>query len=455
MTKAARASDCEQSQQAVPAGSHAALRWTARLVGVGLLLSAFACTSAPYYTFDRPVNFSELEASPLLRYESGIAAAAGSDDRSAQVLYRVYRAPEERRAELRPPIRTCYLQHGYGVLPFLQSVAREPDRFSDMAESYWSRRLLEALLTQACGEVLVAVQESAVTTVLEMTLRTEAFTRDIACLLKRRGRYRENETGRFSKNCAIIGHSKGGAVVFNLARRCLQKRSTLGAEGCGWIDEYFSAAGVVQGTGMVFIGYGLELMTTGPREDDDSGTQSNPLWLDVGPMAPLEDGVPMAVQNDVALERRGWLRGDFAAFATDFAFPPEGDGELYGCGRSGAETQLYLEGCRAFGEAMGEVLHPRFLEAFQRGLTAARSDARFAGPDGTTNYLASYTWPRTRRSDGLVDFVSGIAACRQGLAIPEARRIVRSCTALENANHWANAGGNPDARLDMIFQLVN
>lgn len=440
----------------LPFAAPAVRRVTAALCAASLAASCMG----DLYPDARAAEDVDIESTELREFDSGVASALDPDGDSARVYYKIYRAGPRFAKYTDRPLRRCYVQHGYGISPGLLRLARRD--FDEFISAYFGRRLLQALLRSACAEVVFATQETAESTLLEMTLRTEKFTAEVACLADA-----DSPPGSFRKNCAYIGHSKGGATAFNMARRCMQRTSTMGAAGCAQLDEIYSAQGVVQGTLSVFLLYGLLLDDSaapdvyeatygaGAPPDNWRPGENNPVWLDVGPMARMENDAPLARINDIALRRSGWLRADFAASGGSFEFDSyEASPLTYGCGAAVGESPAYLAGCRSFGDAISLSYLRAFIPPYQRAIAAVQADPRFADPASErVDYLGDTSWARVRRGDGLVDSESALAACRKGLAQTE-QRVVQSCTELRYDNHWAGAGGGAEARLDIVQQLV-
>ncbi|MCE9596635.1 MAG: hypothetical protein K8S54_01575 [Spirochaetia bacterium] len=389
-------------------------------------------------------------ATPPEIYQSGVPASVAPEVVKGDIVFRIFPGehPENKR------IHTCYLQHGYGVPSILaQASAAKYDRF---VRAYYGDQLIPALLASACGQVILAVQESNETNILEMTIRTERFLRDTVCSADHPGQVA----------CAYIGHSKGGAVAYNVARRCMQRTSEMGEKSCGRLGEIFSAAGVVQGAMLTFtalgayveqksdaqsflsavLGFGMNLVWDVYQEYIPGKT--NPIWVDLSPFAPMENGSPLYLVNSVPLQKSGWLKADFAAAASDFEYKGDGKDDLSGCGD---ESSIYSTGCKKFGAA-SEVLHRNELKpAFEKGRAAIVNDIRFAQLRGI---LEAMTWEKQQRSDGLADFELAMNSCRAGLLVT-IRPAVKRCATIHNLNHWAAAGGGPEIRNVMIEELSN
>jgi hypothetical protein len=228
-----------------------------------------------------------------------------------------------------------YLPPNGAVAKYQQQLARlsamsVPEFFGTM---YYGEQLFYYLAEQKCDRLFVTVQESVQSSVFEMTIRTERFLRDVAC------------PASSNQSCAIIGHSKGGAVVSNIVRRCMtgvdssrdnlatifDGSSRLGASSCKAIKHAISLAGANEGVGLSMLLFGsktlletrqdslnssnsLERMfaqtldQSGMFQDGlkryngmkrieektkidlfgDKNADTNPIWYDLGPLSPQE-----------------------------------------------------------------------------------------------------------------------------------------------------------------------
>lgn len=382
-------------------------------------------------------------------YDSGIAASVNARVQGTMI-FRIFRSqtPQTRR------IARCYVQHGFGAPNEL--AVRSALRYDSFVKAYYGPEFVEALLGSSCTEVIVAVQESIDTTILEMTRRTERFLRDSVC----NGPVLPGQIG-----CAYIGHSKGGAVAYNVARRCMQRTSEMGEEACGRLGEVFSAAGVVQGALLTFTALGAYAEEKKGMQSDFTRVlggaihaalnvyqeyvpgKTNPVWMDLSPAAPLENGTPIYSANEVVLRRAGWFRGDFASLASDFDFETQ-KRPISGCGEG---WSLFEFGCRRFGSA-AYVIHEKELSTtFERGLREMESRAE------TSAFMKShadvFTWANQQKSDGLADFELANRACKKGLEVQGAQRSVQTCAVITDLNHWASAGGGRKAREVILEEL--
>ncbi|MCB1319988.1 MAG: hypothetical protein KDK34_07035 [Leptospiraceae bacterium] len=426
-----------------------------------------ACSSAIYREDFVQNAFDTLAVTDLRMFHSYMPAAVAPAEIPGVIVFRVYRAPTESRPVINPPIGSCMLQHGYGIFDSL--VRYRQLTYDTFVRSYFSPRMIEALLRSACREVYVTLQESAATTVLEMTIRTERFLRDVVCA---------DSSGAIvsaaPERCAFIGHSKGGAVAYNIARRCMQQTSEMGADGCARLAEVYSANGVIQGSLATILGYGLFYYGDGntelfsgmyiPENCDDCEDslfgdyipgRTNPVWVDVSPMAPMENNVPLYVVNQTPLRKAGWFQGEFSAAATDYHFADDGSGELYGCGPAYNDAELYNQACNWFGNTAGYFYGEQFRPYFTQALQAIQNNPQFNDPTtGSRSYLNNIDFDMLTRNDGLADYSLSMAACKRSLNVPINERAVQQCITYRTVNHLAAAGGGPTARLDIIQQLV-
>lgn len=382
-------------------------------------------------------------------YDSGVLAAANKEVRGT-IIFRIFRteAPETKR------IGRCYVQHGFGAPNEL--VVRSAFRYDSFVNAYYGPEFVQALLESSCGEVIVAVQESIDTSILEMTQRTERFLRDSVC---------NNPALPGQIGCAYIGHSKGGAVAYNVARRCMQRTSEMGEEPCGRLGEVFSAAGVVQGALLTFTALGAYAEQRRGMQSDFTKVlggaihaalnvyqeyvpgKTNPVWMDLSPAAPLENGMPIYSANEVVLRRAGWFRGDFASLSSDFDFETE-KRPISGCGEG---WSLFEFGCRRFG-SYSYVIHEKELSAtFERGVSEMQSRPETSA--FMKMHADVFTWANQQKSDGLADFLLANSSCKKGLLVQGAERSVQRCAVITDLNHWASAGGGQEARKVILEEL--
>lgn len=378
-------------------------------------------------------------------------------------------------------IRTCFLVHGYGitapVFEYIKDYAAK-----DFASIYFGPSTVETLLDTVCKEVVVLIQESNDTTILEMTLRTESMMRGLGCESSV-----ANDVG-VKWPCAIIGHSKGGAVATTIARRCMLQTSTLGERGCKGLGEIYSATGVPFGAGATLLIYGAyqtapsaardaliggfatlagNMIVAGLNAHAAQGTfaainmvwkldapyEANPTWRDLSPGAPMEGGVPLYLASSVPLEKTGWLVADYAASGTNTQIGVDALTGI-GCGTAtGSLTSPNRLGCEAFAKGLTLVHLPTLKDAFLEGRRLAVRNSRFFDPRqpnaARADYFNRFTWESYQTGDGLADYHSALGPCwLGGSAVPAG-----SCTTLRNINHQASAGGAQEALDDFVAKL--
>jgi hypothetical protein len=402
----------------------------------------------------------EVTDSTYLHYDSQVPAMADKKNVDGVMYYKIYQLDEG--VALDKPVRSCYLQHGYGIDQTLVDFKRIT--FDNFVHSYYGMNAINKLLKTTCGEVVIAIQETNMTTILEMTMRTEKFLRDVVC------KESDQLKGNYSKTCAYIGHSKGGAVAFNIARRCMETTSLLGAEGCKKLQEIYSSTGVIQGAMATFAVYGAYLSKEGKNNSDDSFVnllgfginlvmpiydkyeqgKTNPTYIDLSPVAPMEEGKPLYLINDIALEKKGWLIADFAASGVKFSFSGKTEEQLFGCSEEKLDQNSSF--CKSFGKRLGVVHSDKLKPAFLNGLNEAKKNPMFSYA-GSSKYLDAIHWDRYQTGDGLADYFLSINACQKGLSLKK-NASVKSCVTLPPMNHLATAGGNVFALEDIIKQLT-
>lgn len=405
------------------------------------------------------IRYDKINQSDRKEFQTNVKSKAGKGKIQGILYYKNYRL-KNRESQFRR-IRSCYLQHGYGIDNTFVRFKRIT--FDNFVHIYFGLPTIDNLLKTVCGEVFVVMQESNLTTILEMTERTEEFLREVVCKTDSKGLNKN-----YQETCAFVGHSKGGAVAFNIARRCMQKTSTLGPTVCKRLAEIYSATGVIQGAMATFavygaylgkdkeeqeafakvLGFGINLVL--PLYEPYKPGKTNPTWFDLNPGTPMENGIPLYLINDIALKKEGWLRADFAASGVPFVFKGNGKEKLFGCGKKD-RMDLSYNTCRLFGRNVSFVHSNKLKRSFERGLKQAKKDSFFKYK-GSNSYLDNSNWIQFQIGDGLADYFLSISACKKGLAVRE-NRAVQSCTALPNMNHLAAAGKNPYAIADIINQL--
>lgn len=396
-------------------------------------------------------------------------------------------------------------------------------------------KVIPRLLENSCANVWIVVQESVQSTTLEMTVRSERFLRDVVC----RGR----ATAQGQNVCAVMGHSKGGIAVTQMVRRCASQTSELGAAGCAALGEVYSASGPIQGAGlpvvlmaaynegrgmgetkdqleaaqksaakvfgdfaptsvfekgMADLGMGQKRMDRlnelGDKAQIDvlgpKTPESNPVWYDLGPGAPMENGVPLAVINGSQFipQRVGWLGAvEYSASGTGFDF-----------GKFTYPETTDAEGVVTYGIPQGQApwitggtlpapdVRPRLLAGNRFPRVAQLLDfmydpfpmlqekvdgiiteklADFHGDKGAplmftkglgmlgaknpelkAELTAFSATPAQGKSvvlsisDGFVERGSALGACERGAAIADASRIVDECVDMKNIHHLGLSG---------------
>lgn len=406
------------------------------------------------------------------------------------------------------PIKKCLLQHGYGITPQALSVLTQQNkrdgifpRLREVAAKfispketfaylYFGKHFIDRLLASSCEEVVVAIQESNQTSILEFTERTELFLKEKICL----NQSRPNET----TSCALVGHSMGGAVAFNIARRCMQGTSRLEETGCRALRKIYSATGIIQGAGATALIYGAKINRD--RGDDiaiatleslmgklarsvtsgivtgasliwdlasDKTDNTNPTWFSLSPLAPMEEDRPLYLVNDVALKKEQWLVADFAASATKYRFQGIDSSESLGCGTrllpKSVLSDNYLTQeaqnlfCEEFGKILGVIHNTELMsDSFKLG---AREFHRIAlehnhlkEDEKNTRFLDdAFSWEKYQVSDGFADYHLALQSCQKGLQTENS--AVKKCTTLTGINHQGSAGGALEAAKDIIDHL--
>jgi hypothetical protein len=305
---------------------------------------------------------------------------------------------------------TCILVHGYGipmngVSTFVNPPYMIPQMtaFGFFVRAYWGKSFVDALHKKnICRRVTVILQESIDTTLEEMTDRTVEF------ISKSNGGCRPTD-----HSCGILGHSKGGAVVTNMARQCMAMTSGLGKETCEKFREFYSATSVGLGSLTAVLVYGTYLQSLDPlyrkrphaadlqtvegvkREvilanarmkdmlsrldgprfapefilgtvnnfweaevpfDAEKDESKNPAWADLSGMrGGVKEPAPLLARNSVKLDKAGWLKGEFAASAVAYNFDRQDGIRTWnsthnaGCWRDVTVNPEALAVCIAFG----------------------------------------------------------------------------------------------------------
>lgn len=395
-----------------------------------------------------------LEVGPVEVYDSQIGAQAGKGVVDGRVLYRKYSLPEQAMQPRR--IDQCYMQHGYVVDQGMMNAVAGGDvaLLDAFVENYYSQRLIKELLATSCRTVILGIHEVIYTNLYESTLRTESFMRDVVC---------------DSQSCGVFGHSKGGNMVSHMARRCMQETSLMGEAACKDVKEFYSASGTSHGAGFAAVVYGIYLRNpdsfrlvmmeklaqffgirlgfTAADQMDYIPGETNPIWLDISPATPMENGIPAFVANEVALEHQGWLVGDYAASNTKFDYT-KSIRALYGCTRV-AGAQNY-QNCVKAGAILNLMHSPMDRRYFDAGLAAMKTQPQFINPlTGDHAYLDHLTWEGFQVGDGLADYELSLRMCSHGGS------AVQSCTTFSDSNHQATAGGGDEIVRDVVNQFLH
>ena len=363
----------------------------------------------------------------------------------------VYNMAADTEASSGRTFAKCILVHGYVIsMKRLSDVlqAKAQDKaLRTFAGIYFGKELTSMLASQHCEQVVVMMQESIATTGLEMTQRTEEFTRYMGCS-------EENP-------CALYGHSKGGLVVTTMARRCMQEISNAGESVCRGIRKFYSASGNNLGAvyGALLYGLystdpyhpklreferkahlaGIDVAMTGPSAMDYVPGKTNPIWVDISAIAPMEGGVPLAIANRVQLNRAGWLVGDYAAADSGYRWdtgvrPPTGCGPWI-------DFSARIS-CAVTGRSSAAMHDESLKDYLEYGLDLWRGDLRFKS-DVSSGYLDSLSWQTNQQGDGMADYAGSLGVCGLGGS------AVQRCTDLGAVNHAGTAGSGPAVRSDL------
>jgi hypothetical protein len=446
---------------------------------------------------------SALSFGTLTAFDSGILPAApGPEGADGTLYYKTYASP----VNTVRPIKRCVLQHGYGFTKRSLGVIRgtEPllgpkenalfprlrnllpkspegtpllqellpfELFDAVANSYFGESLLNSLRSQVCDEVIVVARETVQTTIHEITLQTERFLKEKCSVKARPGQ----------KVCAFIGHSKSGAVATSIARRCMEGalgQSELGEIGCRNLAEVYSIAGVNLGTGISAILLGAKVsgetgVVTGLADvlgagaslvlqqsnlvgmdlQGDATATTNPAWLDLSPVAPLENQNSLFDTNrNLVLLRQGWWTGDYAASAGGKVYRGDVAEEISGGTRAAASLLTNpLEaaktvGYRLFSSSVGSV-HLNALERiYQIGMAEFENRSR-----SFSEGHPEHSWKNYQESDGVVERVSALKPCLNGLGKKDSS--VTSCRWFPNLHHLSIAGSATESAEDILSQL--
>jgi len=396
-------------------------------------------------------------------------------------------------------IDTCVLAHGHGftqeALSYVGAaglanliVGSKFEVVRTFGHLYFGRYFIEGLLDKACNRVIVVMQESSESTILEMTLRLERFLAAHACMAP--------TDPRTTVGCALMGHSKAGAASVALLRRCAEARppgrsglplpafgSDLGPSGCAQLGEVYSSAGVVEGVILpILLAGARKLPESNPARAmerllgldlfGDKKNGSNPTWFDLGPLAEMDslDGGPTAVPialrhgGEFRLERKGFLKQiDFAAGAGLFSDDPAPeDRPLSTLGFSWNPMVL----------ARVALMYARLntAEVLEKGKEQLSQTARLRGltdEKGSLAFLDRYQIVEPARgaapeptialenSDGLVEEASALDLCRRSREMPEKNRITRDCKVFTEVNHVGMSGLVEEVADHIITQFTD
>ncbi len=157
-------------------------------------------------------------------------------------------------------VRRCVLIQGYGITQdildffilqqgtgaqlvriFVQLQGKSAVRA--VSEAYTGGEyLIDRLRKEACEEVVLTVQETTQSTLLEMTERTERLLETVCG-----PNLKVSFAGQ--KSCALFGHSKGGETASLIARRCGDKTG-MSEVACRNISEIYTTASAEGGIGL-------------------------------------------------------------------------------------------------------------------------------------------------------------------------------------------------------------
>jgi len=222
---------------------------------------------------------------------------------------------------------------------------------------------------------------------------------------------------------------------------------------------------------------------------------TNPLWFDLSPIAPVENGVPLMIKNRGFVPlKQGWFQGSYAASATDFDFST---GAKLSSGTTAKPQRLLPQGLpipalqlpildrirggdpearpmrdllvdplttirnmasKQFNERVAELHADRVQPLFVAGLAAMKQVAlreRLTDADGKVDYLDAFTWDRFNHSDGVVDYEPSMGVCERGLEVEDkTRNAVASCTVFKDINHLQFSGTAYEVAADIVNHLV-
>ena len=286
--------------------------------------------------------------------------------------------------------------------------------------------------------------------------------------------------------CAIVGHSKSGAVATIMARRCMEAEeglSELGEKGCKSLAEIYSAAGINLGAsiagltigakrlnGPVWISLSLEkiltvfingVLTFGANAGIDmngefTAGKTNPMWMDIGPAAPMENNVPIYIKHrDLQLEHRGWLQADYAASAGKYQFSDIAGDDVVGIGtlaqpslRTAHEIAAQTIAYNAFGSTIDTLHQTMMHEYFEAAILEYKT---YMSPEEGVEFSRGVTWQRFQLSDGFVETDSALGPCLNSLKSKVS--AATECVVIPDVNHFALSGGALEGAQEIIKSL--
>lgn len=411
-------------------------------------------------------------------FDTGMPPKAQFPETIDGKIYYSIRQPAEYYARNKPEaIQRCILVHGHGVTqrhvalmtakpdaqnrPLLNALRRAVDPMDIFANVMYGEYFLRGLTAKACNETIILFRETAQTSIAELTLQTEKFLDEVGCV---------DRLNKGKNICAIYGHSKGGAVVSHIARRCVEKSGS-SQKVCENLAGIYSAAGVIRGVmapalilGAKILGESLNfqdafelginiLLSQTPQIAgiDTSGDyisgETNPVWLDLSVAAPLEDDQPIwFAERDAVIDHRGWFKGKYSASAGRFSFDENRPDRTIGYGTIPAPeaisvaSALQVQLFENF-SLVSTVLHTsRMKRYFETGMPAYKEwiPARY-----DTSFLKDLSWKKFQVSDGLVEPEAALSLCERSKRAKSP--AIGSCEILENIHHLAMSGGAKEA----------
>ncbi len=431
--------------------------------------------------------------------------------------------------------KRCALIHGYGMgqkmmdLLFGPTKNRTEAKIAQMAinlqlkdtaqaaaEMTLGPEFIDRMAKEVCEEVYAPIQETVQTSLLEMVQRTEMFLKQFVCDFDPR------TLASGQRGCALFGVSKGGAAVTHLMRRCMegaQGASLLGERGCKNIGKIYSAGGVIEGVAASALVLGakvqhrddlmtqiIQILSGGIIQDAEHARsfgfdltsdyevgKTNPGWLDLSPVAPMENDIPVLVKaRQIPLHRTGWFRGEYTAAASRHLFNDEipsviSSGTrwrpnyrtvlsilhnieiLSGKNREKAEVASETEAtvkemekrpppfirmldksCATFGSQIYLLHTTEWKPVLEKGVQALL-DFSASRPQGNSLDLEQLlSWDRFQVSDGLVDYSLSLDYCWRALKANTG--LVKSCRSFENPalNHFAMGGSALELSADVV-----